>query len=323
MRGTGGLVALLVLVAACSPGHGEGAQCRFGSGGSAGGTINEACEDGLYCSETTDACTRPAAVGEVCNLRCSWSFPCDTFCEEGLFCDSEQVCQAPGPSGFVCRNTGECATGLICNQGYLPDDPTLGECAPPSQVGEPCFYVRKMPDIHGGGYGCAPGLVCIPPTETRDTILTIAPNQDCDDAVGTVDACGFPGTCDAPFTVPIGEGCLEEGSCVQGATCNLVPPPIANDHATGFGCIDDACWTGPWPGLCGPVGARLEFEDCTAAACAPGFLCDTRGFCSAMFTGELLVRCDLYETGELVNDFCAIGRHCEGDPALCESGELL
>jgi len=43
-------------------------------------------------------------------------------------------------------------------------------------------------------------------------------------------SCGYTGVCQPWQTVPIGEGCVDDGACADGGQCNVIPPPIADDY---------------------------------------------------------------------------------------------
>src|SRR4051794_8880606 len=195
------LVVVTILAACSGVNHGLGDPCVEG-------TTVFPCDDGLYCSFNSQACVPLGQLGEACDPACSWDDPCDTFCDDaqGLFCGADDTCQLPGAAGARCRGNGECVADLLCNQGYVPEDPHLGQCQPPSTVGQPCFYRTYDGTAASFGVGCAPALVCVPPTETRHLIDAFPSNSLCSPTQIATGACGYAGVCQEPHTAAMGEG---------------------------------------------------------------------------------------------------------------------
>lgn len=319
-----GLVLIIVSVSDCTnPGHAEGDRCVFGCDGVLQCTpTHEDCKAGLYCNTRTEVCTRPIARGQACNPACAMAFsaPCNDICAEGLQCDLSNTCQPPGPEGTLCTRNLHCAQGLSCNHGYLPDDVTHGECHPPSGAGQPCSYAQYE-DNPAKTYGCVVGLMCVPQaTPTRATFTAGA--GGCTDN-GDDPTCGFAGICTPPYSAASGEACLGPGGCANGGLCYLQLPPTAVDGTPAFACNDGTnkgeCWTGPWPGLCGPGPTRAPTygNSCITTECAPGYLCGWTGVCSSRWSQPSLARCDTWNTAAPNDDFCKIGLRCAGDPPRC------
>lgn len=84
-----------------------------------------------YCHE--GICQSPQTKkneGESCSF-----FPCDW----GLLCSPEQICRPAQlvSEGEACGGLQQCAPGLVCSKGYLPEDPP-GRCVKEPGPGEPC-----------------------------------------------------------------------------------------------------------------------------------------------------------------------------------------
>ncbi len=308
------LLGLVIAVSTCGArGHGEGEQCRFGCDGCLqGGSSEEPCQDGLYCDANNSQCTRPVGLGRTCNPKCGVTAPCSPFCENGLLCNDQHVCEAPRPEGSECGFNEQCQAGLLCNLGYLPDKLALGECHRPSKVGEPCSYTHYIAD-GTGSHGCLPSLTCVPPTPTAATIRSNPVDNVCTDG-----PCGFAGVCAPLFSVPFGEACLGGGACVDAGICNVLPVPY---FVACTGADSDHCWPGPWPGLCGPSGSAgpptTAGWSCAAGSCSPGFVCDWLGKCQPRWHGLLDNLCGAYGTMVPLDDFCEFPLTCVGSPAKC------
>jgi hypothetical protein len=98
-------------------------------------SLYDTCEAGYQCND--DTCIKAhGSLDEPCG---------GSGCEEGLFCDNNDICIAKSPEEGVCEGSYQCEDGLLCADN--------GQCYPPRQgEGEPC----PMTDDEG----CADGLFC-------------------------------------------------------------------------------------------------------------------------------------------------------------------
>jgi hypothetical protein len=121
-------------------GTGSGYQCSRGTG-----------EPGEPCGTASTSAVLTCAPGSSCVYRSSYSlasfagggvgavaFWADT--REGFIATqgpSEDICvvEASLQQGEQCNNDSDCALGLICHQGYTPN-----QCQPRSSDGQPCTF---------------------------------------------------------------------------------------------------------------------------------------------------------------------------------------
>jgi len=245
----------------------EGETCLICVQGGKGPYHNNACKvkelpckKNLECLEGTGTCERRLQAGEPCDHR---------SCDEGLLCDVEDVCNAPGPAGTICSRDEHCVAGLICNFGATAD-PTRGACAAPEGAeGAPCMW-RVV--YHGGGdtiyyyeqAGCAEGLGCAPePRPTDLTPATLSAALDCNMETD----CWYAGTCVALGVLQAGEACLDPDACESGICEKPLLPPLGLDQKPRRMAWSGLCHRGdalPWHAMCDALRWDPEAPTCGA-----------------------------------------------------------
>ncbi len=108
------------------------------------------CQRGLVCSSASGKCAPPAAAGGACVSYFDCAYP--------LWCNSNLVCQAPGPAGTSCEFDNECAAGLGCGGTTCQTIAWVGagatcDAANRCLVGE-CAPNGKCPTVHADGATC-------------------------------------------------------------------------------------------------------------------------------------------------------------------------
>lgn len=302
------LVCALALGSACDTRPGLGDPCRFGCEGYVGACTPEVhdCADGLTCSELSDLCIRPSAIGAACGEGCeSGAFcgsdglcqalgqlgePCGERCADGLACAIDGRCAERGGDGAACDSDDQCGELRACSLG-AHGQVIEGACLAPQPEGGPCTWapVGATPDAPDPYWrlttgaripfvyrGCDSGLVCAPDPE-----LPAPGDADLDPArlgCTNAEACGYRGTCRAPGSVAFEGPCLDDATC-EGARCALTTAPRALSPASGFVACDASplvCWDGPWPGHCADVRTSSPAgSGCVGpnARCDPGLAC--------------------------------------------------
>ncbi len=242
--------------------------CHFSLGCLASTPVN--CNDGVGC--TVDACDEATASCD--------HVPSDAACDDGLFCDGVETCNAL--LGCQAGDPVNCGDGVGC---------TIDSC---DELTASCVSLPS-------DAVCDNGLFC-DGTEFCDVVLDCQAGTpvDCDDAVAcTVDSCdnatgacdNLPSdaacdnglfcdgteTCDAVFgcqlgTVPDCSGLTDQctdGVCDDVAgSCVALPLLDGTACSNGDGCAGDTCQAGACvPFNCGPpppgapTGLSGDFED--------------------------------------------------------------
>ena len=308
-----GLLVVLALACADDPVE-EGQSCHACAGD--GGYYNQCstyevlpCEEGTECQESTGSCERRLVQGEVCDHR---------FCEEGLLCDLDGVCNPVAVLGERCSVDEHCSDGLGCLHGA--ESPELGTCEALSGAeGAPCewgnLYVNSSERSEGiASRGCAEGLHCNPgprPELTPEGLAALP--GAC--RYGR-NACGYQGTCEATGLGERGEGCVDDSGCAD-ERCMVTQPPLGREDVEGFSCGDyPSCFEGPWPGLCLAPSDRGHLADCfdlrydsDAAPCGPGLICEGRT-CQAEHSYDAGACDEVYPEGTDADAVCAVGAVC-------------
>lgn len=229
-------------------------------------------------------------------------------------CAHEDVVMACRGEGETCVSDFECAAGLGCNHGELPEDLATGRCLPPAGEGAACGYTHAPvhllgralePGIDGAGAldrgDCAAGLRCAPTFP--------APGSDetppmCDDAKGV--PCFFSGFCRPAGTLSFGAPCASAEACESGV-CAIFEEPLSVVALPGFDAAGK--WLGPHVGRC------VEPDDAIAVCgrgipCAEGFTCLDRQ-CVPPHTQRPGEVCSVADGTE-----CAFGLRCDGRACL-------
>jgi len=289
---------------ACSPPLALGAACPFGATNSCGSTA--------YCSNTTQVCTALPGSGQPClsapscvpgfycprtgtNPVCTpdptLGQACNTFslpCAPGTYCGQTQTCAAQVADGGTCTPnlTGECDTGLVCNQ-------RLTQCLPQGWVGAPC----------GSLIDCQRPLVCDLASGQCAVGVIAAVGEPCDNS-GV--ACSPLATCVVPNA--------QDGGAPASGTCQL--------SATGTHCMSDVqC---PIGSSCQSAdgGVGLLNGICTATAvgspCTSDFNCPASEYCAPSTTGFSKCAARI-ATGQSCTSAaaCPKGEQCLGNPGVC------
>ncbi len=233
-----------------------------------------ACDDGIAC--TTDLCDEEAG-------GCIHQ-PVDAMCNNNLFCDGNETCDAeggclagPAPCTELCNETidacvtclldAHCTDGLFCNGA---ERCTAGDCVP-----------GDMPN-------CDDGLACSDDwcNEQLDECQHQLMHASCDDGLycNGVELCSPEGCvvgtppcavlCDESLDTCV--ECVTNADCVDGLQCNgletcsagTCTPGTAPDCDDGVACTSDSCLE---PGGC----IHLVQHQ----VCDNGVFCDGRESC--------------------------------------------
>ncbi len=287
----------LLLVAACDSATAprEGLACDLLGGG---GPPDDCRDASLWCGPA-GICLRRPGIAEVCD---------PAPCAGELRCHLDKHCGVPRAVGEACFSSSECASGLNCNHGELPELFTVGLCRSPAVEGEPCGFTHAPEDAHEQALApfydaidrgdCQAGLSCAP--------VFAAPGSGasppiCEGGSKGV-ACFFAGACRADGTLPWGAACGRSVACAS-AVCAVFDPPLSAVPQPGFGQRGE--WLGPRVGTC--IGEGDAIAECGRGdPCAVDFTCLDRQ-CIAPHTQR---------PGELCSDVdgleCAFGLACDG-----------
>ena len=183
-------------------------------------------------------------------------------------CPSQGVMTSCRAEGERCLVSAECAEGLGCNQGELPEDLGVGLCRPPAADGAPCGFNHAPADTLGRALGpefagidrqdCAAGLSCAPifppPGGTEAPPI-------CQDLKGV--PCFFAGACRPDATLLLGAPCARSPACESGV-CAVFEDPLSVVPLPGFDASGK--WIGPHVGRCVAPGGAIS-------ACRRGLAC--------------------------------------------------
>jgi len=260
-------------------------------------TLDSECNDGVAC--TTDTCDVPS--GDCFNDGD------DASCDNGLFCDGEEYCDAV--RGCRPGEVPDCDDGVGC---------TLDDCDP---VSDQCVSLPDDRYCDNGTFcdgveACDPALDCQagdPPACDDDVECTV---DRCD---AVTDSCAH--AVDDAFCDD-GLFCTGEESCDLVRDCVPGTPPVCDD---GVGCTVDTC--------------DPEFDDClfmpNDAACGNGVFCDGDEWCDAVdgcvagdepcadqFCRESDDQCvDCLSDADCDDgDYCNGAEACDGDGMCGEGG---
>jgi hypothetical protein len=129
----------------CAPMLAQGAVCSTG-------TWSGTCAAGLYCGQSSHACTPIPGRGA----------PCETVCDQGLYCDSaSKTCAPLLAQGAVCMTvTGTVWSGLCADGPYncveLSGE-TAFTCHPPKGYGDACDPPNATADLRCPDLACSNG----------------------------------------------------------------------------------------------------------------------------------------------------------------------
>lgn len=226
-------------------------------------------------------------------------------------CAGDDVIIACRGEGETCVSDYECAPGLSCNHGALPEDLATGRCLPPAAEGGVCGYTHASeltlgralePEHDGIDRGdCDVGLLCAPtfPAAGTDEAPPI-----CDDAKGV--PCFFSGACRPAGSLVLGAPCARSEACDSGV-CAVFEEPLAVIALPGFDAAGK--WIGPHVGRC--VSPEDAIATCgRGLPCAAGFTCLDRQ-CIPPHTQRPGEVCSVAGGTE-----CAFGLVCDGRTCL-------
>ncbi len=291
------------------------------------------CDDGVGC--TVDTCQE---LTQFCT-----NTPTDTLCDNGLFCDGAETCDAildcqlgtdPCNDGVGCTNDScddlidtctnapndlNCDDGLFCNgaetcdlvndcqAGIFPCDDGVG-C-----TDETCSEVSDTCSSTPNDANCDDALFCNG-AETCDALADCQPGSfPCDDAVGcTVDTCDD--LLDICINTPDDVVCDDGVFCNGSETCDALA-----DCQAGFfpcddavGCTDDSC--DEFADLCIQTPNDLNCDD--TLFCNGSETCDAVNDCQAgVFPCDDGVGCTINVCDE-PNDTCSN----PVNNAICDDG---
>jgi hypothetical protein len=256
-------------------------------------SLDEECDEGLYCSALDATCQRPRGQGEVCVfadredpspapetllLRCTEDLSCDPItsscvarCQAGAACvddvecdDAQELtcivgrCGLPRTEGLPCIGDDDCEAGLQC--GFDIFEPTALVCIPPKLNNAACV----AHDECDSGF-CRPETLRCSPQAMVGSACTSGDSAECDGG-----ACVREEpltTCDSPADCPITQVCdTGIGQCgtycvaakPDGATCD------ADSECSSDACIAGFCRTPPLD-----VGVACELtEECASSFCS-------------------------------------------------------
>ncbi len=227
----------------------------------AGTPVN--CDDGVAC--TNDACDE---VGNVCV-----STPSDTLCDNGLYCDGVETCDAL--LGCQAGTAPNCDDGVACTDDSCDE---VGDvCVNSANNGNCDDLVGCTVDVCDAILGCGHtpddslcdnSLYC-DGTETCDALTDCQPGTppNCDDSVAcTTDACDE--TNDICTHLPV------DAACSDGVTCTVdVCDPIAGCSSTPDDGLCDNMVFCDGTETCDPV------NDCQSGTnpCVPPLKCEEAG----------------------------------------------
>jgi len=295
-------LACLVSVAcddSTTPPPHEGSTCDRADSG----TSHDDChDDSLWCGPDAICVARPG-LDEVCD---------PAPCSGELYCHLDKRCGVSRLAGEACSSSIECASGLNCNQGELPELFAVGLCRGPAAEGEPCGFGHASDDVRGEALApdfngidrgdCVTGLSCAPLFPGPGS--GDAPPMCIETKKGV--ACFFAGACMPDGTLPFGAPCGRSEACASGV-CAVFEPPLSAAPQPGFGQGGD--WLGPRVGQC--IGAADAISRCGRGdPCARGFACLDRQ-CVAPHTQRPNEKCT-DDTGLE----CAFGLVCKSNECL-------
>jgi hypothetical protein len=149
------------------------------------------CATGLECNGAS--CQDPCEDWEATHFAAAGDSCLERSCDEELFCNENQVCQALPVAGEPCFN-GACASNATCDQS--DPDPMLWTCTDLVVLGDPCSGHGQCDSGYCPAGFCAP----LPGRgESCEGTSVCGPNLDCHE-----DVCvpAEAAVCDAP--IPFG-----------------------------------------------------------------------------------------------------------------------
>ncbi len=289
--------------------------------------ISDQCNDGI-CDETSDSCI-------------AQSKPDGTSCDDGLFCNVNETCQAgvcTGGFAYYCDDLNTCTAdscneetdsceyspvtdGTSCNDGQfctIDDVCTSGVCG-------------------GTERDCSDGVACTADScdEENDQCVNTPDNSYCDDGlwcngeeICDASAGCQPGTpvncddgdectidsCDEVNDMCINDPLADDTACAGGICCSgncVTPVCSANDDCNdGDECTEDTCNN---PGTCAASCSYINAPDNTA--CTGGICCS--GTCAAPVC-SVDIDCD--DSDACTTDTCSYGGTCD---ASCSNEAII
>jgi hypothetical protein len=275
------------------------------------------CDDAVGC--TVDACDE---AGQICRHT-----PDDGLCDNGLFCDGAEVCDAL----LDCQPSGDPCVGELCDEA----GDACVECLVDADCDDGVFCngaeICQANVCAAGADPCA-GELC---DEAGDACVECLTGADCDDGVfcnGTescqANVCAVGADpCAGQVCDEAGDACAEclvDADCDDGLFCNGAESCQGNVCAAGDDPCDDA--VGCTADVCDEVGQSCSYTP-DAALCDNGLFCDGAETCDAVLgcsagtdpcAGEM---CD--ENGDAcvecrTDQDCDDGLDCNG-AGTCES----
>lgn len=244
--------------------NGLGSPDVVGTVPTGGACINNSLE----CASPADSC-----VGSTCPRQCRTvatgvlGAPCPRSddCEAGLFCDSDDTCQALKAGGSTCRFSSECQSGR-CDTGV---------CATPIPIGSACSFSTP----------CVSNAYCSGTCMARKALGAMCS--------GFTNECAEPnacinGVCAAPGGV--GALCRSSFECRSDLSCDDVLRTCQNFRGVDAGqpctdwavyCNDSSCIGA----VVNPDGGVGTFGMCgtrsIGSGCSSHYQCPRASFCDA------------------------------------------
>ncbi|MEE9296322.1 MAG: hypothetical protein V3W34_15365 [Phycisphaerae bacterium] len=309
----------------------------------------EACQAGACLGGSAVTCTDPNpddcaspvcdAAGSEGNCNGSANEPDDTPCDDGLFCNENETCQAGSCTG---GNAVDCS-GLSdqCNNGVCDDD--LDQCVPDPapHEGDPCddgLYCNENETCQAGsctgGNDPCPGHCdevndeCLGACCLGSGCLQNQTQEFCENALGGLHAgggtdcddmpppCDFGACCTSEECVDVFQvACKANGGAFQGLGVACDPNPCPGACCQPDGTCDttteDVC-TGSWLG----VGTACDPNPCHGACCVNGecVLDQTEEDCLSVPGQWAGPETDCADPLLCVNGACCIGAACVDNP---------
>ncbi len=314
------------------------ADCRIATEGAA-------CDDGSFCTAvdtcdaegrcrgTGDPCAGPDGDGncsETCNPAtgaCDGPDPFGSVCDDGLFCNGADRCEAG-----VCTGVGPAPCGGADGDGDCREscDEAARSCTAPDPLGSACndgAFCTTADRCREGGV-CAGDNAPPCPGPDGDGNCRESCNEDADDCTAPDPAgtscsdglfCTTTDTCDAGGQcLGSGDPCaVADGDANCREACDEATRTCAGLDPDGTPCEDGvACTTGDTCSLGTCLsGAESSCDD--ANPCTDDY-CDLAGGCTHAFNNA---PCDDGDACTLV-DRCEQGVCRGGEPVNCEDGDL-
>jgi hypothetical protein len=186
---------------------------------------NDSCALGLYCKNGT--CLKPSAANVNCDSV--------TYCQNGLFCSTANVCIPTAPQNGMCRSNTECGDYAVC---LFINGQATGTCqARSGKVGQSC--------VAEGSPGCGEGYCTATVAKTVGVCATKkSRSAACSRSIECEgnDYCTATGICAAPKSA--GASCKFGEECGPNAFCGANSLTCVNKFGPGAACGENAVCLG-------------------------------------------------------------------------------